>query len=181
MIGMFDTALNYTFYGSLLHTHTHTHTQVSTVKFSLLLLGGGFQRRAFPFFEVPELSPASATNFIKKRLLWLNPNSLLTRPTHKPLNSNNKMTALTGPAFSISKWTVQKPPFLYCCLRASVYKRPFYSFLLHGRFLSTGAHSTILASQIESLEHVFYWHAPLSETLTCSSLQQVTHLSSPCQ
>jgi hypothetical protein len=36
---------------------------MSTVMSLLPLLGSGFQRRTFPFHRVPELSPASTTNF----------------------------------------------------------------------------------------------------------------------
>jgi hypothetical protein len=51
-----------TFYSSLLRT------LVSTVKFSLSLLGSGFQRWTFPLLSVPELSPASATSFSQQQL-----------------------------------------------------------------------------------------------------------------
>jgi hypothetical protein len=57
------TTRDYTLHYTVTHTHTHTHTLVSTVTSSLTLLGGGFQRRTFPFLWVPELSPASATRF----------------------------------------------------------------------------------------------------------------------
>jgi hypothetical protein len=56
-LGYSDYALHFTI------THTHTHTLVSTVMSSLPLLGSGFQWRTFPFFWVPEISPASATRF----------------------------------------------------------------------------------------------------------------------
>jgi hypothetical protein len=52
------------FYISLLHTHT----LMSTVMSSLPLLGSGFQRWAFPFLWVPELSQASAISFQQQQL-----------------------------------------------------------------------------------------------------------------
>jgi hypothetical protein len=62
VIGLFDTALDYTL------QFTITHTLVSTVTSSLPLLGSGFQQRTFSFFCVPERSPASATNFSQQQL-----------------------------------------------------------------------------------------------------------------
>jgi hypothetical protein len=56
-IGLFDTAGDYTL------QFTVTHKLVSTVMSSMPLLGNGFQRRTFPYFRVPELSPTSATGF----------------------------------------------------------------------------------------------------------------------
>jgi hypothetical protein len=49
-------------YSVWLHFTVHCYTHVSTVVSSPLLLGSGFQRRAFPFLWVSELSPASATS-----------------------------------------------------------------------------------------------------------------------
>jgi hypothetical protein len=64
-----------TLYSSLLHTHTHTHTHtlVFTVKSSLRLLGSGFQREAFPFLCVPELSLTSATSLSQQQLTMTKP------------------------------------------------------------------------------------------------------------
>jgi hypothetical protein len=53
---------------------TVTHTLLSTVTYSLPLLGSGYQRRTFPFLWVSELSLASATSFSLQLLtavLWL--------------------------------------------------------------------------------------------------------------
>jgi hypothetical protein len=50
-----------------------THTLVSTVRFSLLLLGSGFQRQTFHFLRAPYLSrprlPVSHSNKVKV-MLW---------------------------------------------------------------------------------------------------------------
>jgi hypothetical protein len=56
-IGLFNTARDYTLQFKI------KHTLLSTVTFSLPLLGSGFQRRTSPFFWVRELSPAAATSF----------------------------------------------------------------------------------------------------------------------
>jgi hypothetical protein len=77
-------------------TVTHTHTLMSTVTSSLLLLGSGFQQRTSPFFWVPELSPASATNFSQQRLTTSEPQQLSDWPTHQPTNSLTPLHWLTS-------------------------------------------------------------------------------------
>jgi hypothetical protein len=52
---------------------TITHTLVCTVKYSLPLLGSGFQLRLFPFLWVPKLSSASATSFYQQQLTTAEP------------------------------------------------------------------------------------------------------------
>jgi hypothetical protein len=62
-IGHFDTGRDYILKFAPPHTRTRAHTHTHTLVSSPLLLGRGFQPRAFPYFRVPELSPASATRF----------------------------------------------------------------------------------------------------------------------
>jgi hypothetical protein len=53
-IGLIDTVYGYT------SQLTITHTLVTTVTYSLPLLGFGFQQQMLPFFWVSELPPTSA-------------------------------------------------------------------------------------------------------------------------
>jgi hypothetical protein len=55
-IGLYDTASDYTLQFII------THTLVSTVMYSPLLLGNGFQQRFLPLC-IPELSLPSTTSF----------------------------------------------------------------------------------------------------------------------
>jgi hypothetical protein len=47
------------------HCYTHTHPLVPTVTSSLPLFCSGFQRRAFPLFWVPELSPCLSCHLLR--------------------------------------------------------------------------------------------------------------------
>jgi hypothetical protein len=87
------------------------HTLMSTVTYTLPLLGRGFQRRTFSFLWIPELSPASATSFSQQQLtttqLQRSSNSL----THSPTNwtiSLHWLQLLTTPAYNVSAWTARK-------------------------------------------------------------------------
>jgi hypothetical protein len=51
-------------------------------------------------------------------------------------------------AYNISARTVQKTPFLCCCLRTAAQQRLLFSRLFCGRCLATGLHNTILYQEV---------------------------------
>jgi hypothetical protein len=87
----------------------YTHTLVTTIKSSLQLLGTGFQMRTFHILWVPELSPASATNFSQQQLTMT-----------EPQQSSKQLQYVTtdSQSASLSRCQVQiwgpGPEFCYC-------------------------------------------------------------------
>jgi hypothetical protein len=97
-------SLSHTHTLSLSHTHSHTlsltHSLslVSTVMFSPLFLGSGFQQQTLPFLWVSELSLALATSFSQQQLTTAEPQQLSYSLTNSPANSVLTDWLLTCPA-----------------------------------------------------------------------------------